>query len=104
MSSRYELVRFVDYWVRVGPSRSREGPTHFFSVVGQEFCQIPLLVWALSQDILYACSWGNIGSLACAYVRIYDGCTISRCIIDMTGEVLEEENDVVYGRSGRSGR
>ena len=26
--NRYELVRVVDYWVRVGPSRSREGPTH----------------------------------------------------------------------------
>lgn len=34
---------------------------------------------------------GNIGSLACVYVRIYDSCTISRCIIDMTGGVLEEE-------------
>lgn len=29
-SNRYELVRVVDYWVRVGPSRSREGPTHLF--------------------------------------------------------------------------
>ena len=28
--NRYELVRVVDYWVRVGPSRSREGPTHLF--------------------------------------------------------------------------
>ena len=34
---------------------------------------------------------GIIGSLACVYVRIYDYCTISRCIIDMTGGVLEEE-------------
>ena len=94
MSSRYELVRVVDYWVRVGPSRSREGPTHlFFSVVGQEFCQFPLValvVWDLSQHVLHPGSWGNIGSLAGAYVRIYDCCTISRCIIDMTGEVLEE--------------
>lgn len=34
---------------------------------------------------------GNIGSLVCAYVLIYDCCTISRCGTDMTGEVLEEE-------------
>ena len=74
--NRYELVRVVDYWVRVGPSRSQEGPTHlFFSVVGQEFCQIPLLVWALSRDILHPCSgqhWQPCMCL-CANIRLlYD--------------------------------
>lgn len=34
---------------------------------------------------------GDIGSLAGAYVRIYNCCTISKCIIDITGGVLEEE-------------
>lgn len=62
---------------------------YVFPVVEQEFCQISLVVWALSRDIHVR---GNIGSLACAYVRIYDCCTISRCIIDMTGEVLAEES------------
>lgn len=34
---------------------------------------------------------GDIGSLAGAYVRIYNCCMISSCIIGMTGGVLEEE-------------
>ena len=34
---------------------------------------------------------GDIESLAGAYVRIYNCCTISKCIIDITGGVLEEE-------------
>lgn len=35
-------------------------------------------------------------------MRIYDCCTISRCIIDMTGEVLEEEGRMLY-KEGRGG-
>ena len=38
---------------------------------------------------------GDIGSLAGAYVRIYNCCTISKCIIDMTGGVLEEERRIL---------
>lgn len=83
--------------VRVG--HEKDLLIYFFSVVGQEFCQFPLValvVWDLSQHVLHPGSWGNIGSLAGAYVRIYDCCTISRCIIDMTGEVLEEEGVRVH--------
>ena len=45
--NRYELGR-------VG--HEKDLLIYFFSVVGQEFCQIPLLVWALSRDILHPCS------------------------------------------------
>ena len=34
---------------------------------------------------------GDIGSLAGAYARIYNCCTISKCIIDLTGGSLKEE-------------
>ena len=43
---------------------------------------------------------GDIGSLAGAYARIYNCCTISKCIIDMTEGVLDEENRML-SKAGR---
>lgn len=42
----------------------------------------------------------DIGSLAGAYVRIYDCCTISKCIIDMTGGAMKEERRML-SKAGR---
>lgn len=43
---------------------------------------------------------GDIGSLAGAYARIYNCCTISKYIIDMTEGVLDEENRML-SKAGR---
>lgn len=38
---------------------------------------------------------GDIGSLAGAYARIYNCCTISKCIIYMTEGALDEERRIL---------
>lgn len=86
----------MDYWGRVGPSRSREGPTHLcFS--GCRARVLPDSAGSMGSFSGYPPSMfgGDIGSLAGAYVRIYNCCTISKCIIDMTGGVLEEERRIL---------
>ena len=56
---------------------------YIFPIERQEFCQIPLValaVWDLSQHVIHPGSWVNVCSLAGAYERIYDCCTIRRCV------------------------
>lgn len=55
-----------------------------FPIERKEFRQIPLValvVWDLSQHVLHSGPRVNVGSLAGAYERIYDCCTIRRCVI-----------------------
>lgn len=44
---------------------------------------VALVVWDLFQHVLYPCSWVNVGSLAGAYDRIYDYCTMPQCICSL---------------------
>ena len=55
-----------------------------FPIERQEFRQIPLValvVRDLSQHVLHSGPRVNVDSLAGAYERIYDCCTIRRCVI-----------------------